>query len=128
MKSTIQRLSLVGLVASSLMLGGCVIAVDGNGYKKSTSENSEKWEDREQNNRKHLQLITVNDTLQAVSEKMGSADFNEVIKINDTSYQVLYYRTQRVKKDGMTTKEECTPIIFLNQLVVGWGNTYLESL
>ena len=128
MNSTLQRLSLVGLVASSVMLGGCVIAVDGDGFRDASREYSETWEDREQNNRKHLQMMTLSDTLQTVSEKMGSADFNEVKKVGEKSYQVLYYRTQRVEKDGITTKEECTPIIFLNQRVVGWGNSFLESL
>lgn len=128
MNSRLKLTSVAALMASSVMLGGCVIAVDGDDFREGAREYSDAWEDRELNNRKHLQMLKLDDTLQTVSEKMGSADFNEVIKVGEKSYQVLYYRTQRVEKDGITTKDECTPIIFLNQQVVGWGNSYLGAL
>lgn len=128
MNTTVKQIALVGLVSSSLLLGGCVIAVDGDGFSHKNKEYSETWEDREQNNRKHLQMLMLDDTLQAISAKMGSADFNEVKKVGENNYQVLYYRTQRVEKDGITTKDECTPIVFLNQKVVGWGNSFLNNL
>jgi hypothetical protein len=41
--------------------------------------------------------------------------------------QVLYYRTRRVDDDGITTKNECTPLVFINNELVGWGELSLSK-
>ena len=54
---------------------------------------------------------------------MGLADFNEFHQKDQDRFQVLYYRTQRKNGDGVTTKDECTPLVLKNGLLVGWGDT-----
>jgi len=50
-------------------------------------------------------------------------DFNELFEKQDGTYRVLYYRTQKTMGDGITTKDECTPLVFRNGELVGWGDS-----
>ena len=59
---------------------------------------------------------------------LGVADFNEVYNKGDENIQVLYYRTNRKHADGITTKDECTPLIFKNGALVSWGDTAYSML
>jgi hypothetical protein len=59
---------------------------------------------------------------------MGIADFNESYSKDDDTYQVLYYRTQRINGDGVTTKDECTPLVFKNSILVGWGERAYNTI
>ncbi|MFT2091621.1 DUF3192 domain-containing protein [Paraglaciecola sp. 2405UD69-4] len=112
------------VLCSSLVLSGCVISVDGNGdYKHSSS-----WQDSERKNRKHIAKLQPNTSYEQILSSMGTADFNEFYKTNEDSYRVLYYRTQKVESDGVTTKEECTPLIFKNGILVGWGDSAYKMI
>ena len=89
---------------------------------------SQDWEDREVLNRKAIQKLEIGATLASVTDLMGTADFNEIVLKEDEKYQILYYRTQRTVEDGLTTKDECTPLIFNNRELVGWGNDYVSAI
>ena len=39
----------------------------------------------------------------------------------------MFYRTNHVKADGMTTQEECTALLFKNGLLSAIGNAAYES-
>jgi hypothetical protein len=41
---------------------------------------------------------------------------------------VLFYRTHRRDGDGVTTKDECTPLVFKNGLLIGWGDAAYQAL
>lgn len=82
--------------------------------------------DREIVNRKAIQTLRIGDTLETVSEKMGTADFNEIKAFTDNTFQVLYFRTQLVKEDGITTRDECTPLVFENSNLIGWGPDFVK--
>jgi hypothetical protein len=58
---------------------------------------------------------------------MGIADFNEFYIKGEDTYQVLYYRTQHIDGDGVTTKDECTPLVFKNSALLGWGETIYNA-
>ena len=45
---------------------------------------------------------------------MGVADFNETYLDNGKTVNVVYYRTHRLHKDGLTTKDECTKLVFVD--------------
>ena len=106
-------------VASSLLLSGCVVSVGGG----SDSHYGSDWEDREFNNRKHIANLEVGVDYETVLRKMGVADFNELFEKADGTYRVLYYRTQKTMGDGVTTKDECTPLVFRNGNLAGWGDS-----
>ena len=115
MKSIILPLAL----ASSFLLTGCVVSVGGG----SDSHYGTDVEDREYNNRKHISNLETGMSCESVLRKMGVADFNELYEKQDGTYRVLFYRTQRTMGDGITTKDECTPIVFKDSGLVGWGDS-----
>lgn len=108
-----------------LSLSGCVVSVGGDdadgGFRSS-------WKDREQQNRKHIAKLMPEMSISNVSDRMGVADFNELYKKQDDQIQVLYYRTNRQDGDGVTSKNECTPLVFKNGLLVGWGETAYQNM
>jgi hypothetical protein len=100
-------------------LSGCVVSVGGG----SDSHYGADWEDREFNNRKHIANLEKGTSYESVLRKMGVADFNELFEKQDGTYRVLYYRTQKTMGDGITTKDECTPLVFRDGNLVGWGDS-----
>ncbi|WP_372872782.1 DUF3192 domain-containing protein [Shewanella sp.] len=109
-----------GLLAATLMLGGCVVNVkDGNNYQD--------WQQTELQNREHLSRLSLGMPKADALALMGRADFHEAWSDNGKEVQVFYFRTNRIHGDGTTTKEECTPVVFHNDLLVGWGATALAK-
>jgi hypothetical protein len=49
-----------------------------------------------------------------LSERYEAADGNQV--------SILYYRTERKKTTVLSAKDECTPVVFMNGKLVGWGD------
>lgn len=119
-----KRLALIGALGATLLLSGCVISVDGDGYDGYHSD----WQDREYKNRKNINRLTMDMTYNQVVDRMGVADFNELHKRGDDTYQVLFYRTQRQEEDGVTTKDECTQIVLKNGMLVGWGDKAYDDI
>ncbi|RCU50854.1 DUF3192 domain-containing protein [Corallincola holothuriorum] len=121
MKKTCLLLAL----ALPLTLTGCVIAVGGDGDRTSWSSD---WEDRERINREKLEKMEVGAAMDQVRMTMGTADFDEKLVKGDDNYRLLYYRTQRQQKDGITSKDECTPLVFKNGQLIGWGDSAVAQI
>lgn len=117
MKKSILALLVAAPLALSLT--GCVIAVGGGdeGHSISTS-----FGDREYENRKKIANIHLNSPYQDVHRKLGVADFNEKYQQGDKEIKVLFYRTHRVHKDDLTTKDECTYLHFVDGVLLDTGN------
>lgn len=115
MKKTL--LALLILAPLSAALTGCVIAVDGD-HDDHLSTNSD---DREFENRKKISAIALKSQYSMVVSQLGVADFTEAYQVNDKVIKVVYYRTQRVHKDGLTTKDECTYLQFENGVLTDTG-------
>lgn len=113
-----KKMVLVAALAAPLLLSGCIISIDGEGYDSYHTD----WQDREHKNRNNLNKLSADMTYVQVTERMGVADFNELHKRGEDTYQVLFYRTQRRAEDGVTSKDECTQIVFKNGVLVGWGD------
>lgn len=81
------------------------------------------WEDRQAFNMKYINSLNLDvDILKLkVIEDLGSPDITEAKQAGDDNYQVMFYRTQHQKSDGITTKDECTPILFKNGELIAWG-------
>lgn len=111
-------LALILVAPLTLGLTGCVIAVGGeDGHSISGS-----FEDREYENRKKISRIALNTAFADVTREMGVADFNETYLDNGKTVNVVYYRTHRLHKDGLTTKDECTFLQFINGKLAETGN------
>jgi len=122
-----MKKSLIVLLAAlplTLGLTGCVVSVGGD----DDGHYSYDFNDREFDNRKKIASLQVNASFGDVQSRLGVADFNEVYQKDGESIQVLYYRTNRKHKDGITTKDECTPLIFKNGMLVSWGDTAYGQL
>ena len=109
------------LVAAPLTLSltGCVIAVGGGdeGYSMSTS-----FGDREHDNRKKIAKVQLNSIYNDVHHKLGIADFNEKYQLDGKEVKVLFYRTHRLHKDDLTTKDECTYLHFVDDILIETGD------
>jgi hypothetical protein len=121
---TMNKLTVAALFGLSLGLSGCVVSVDGGGEFSYQSD----WQYKEQKNRKHISQLQQNVSYKEILNLMGIADFNEFYAKDDDTYQVLYYRTQRMDEDGVTTKNECTPLVFQNNVLVGWGESAFNAI
>ncbi|MEP1447598.1 MAG: DUF3192 domain-containing protein [Paraglaciecola sp.] len=119
-----NKFAMLAVFGLSLGLSGCVISVDGDGKYGHHSD----WQDTEQKNRKYISRLQLDESYDDVLNRMGIADFNEFYTKDKQTYQVLYYRTQRISGDGVTTKDECTPLVFKNGELVGWGETAFNEV
>lgn len=89
-----------------------------------------QWEDREAYNRQYIAKLQLDQFTfdQAIAE-LGSPDITEARKVEDKKFQVMFYRTQHVKSDGITTQDECTFLLFINGVLkeIGLGDNYPEN-
>lgn len=120
-----KHIALALALSAPLFLSGCVISVGDGGDNGSYQSD---WQQREFNNRKHISKLEVDSQYEDIVRKMGVADFNEMKKEGDDTIRILFYRTQRSAEDGITTKDECTPLVFKNNRLVGWGDSAYSAL
>jgi len=89
-----------------------------------------QWEDREAYNRQFIAKLQLEKfTFEQAITTLGSPDITEARKVADNKYQVMFYRTQHVKSDGITTQDECTFLLFVNGVLeeIGLGDNYPEN-
>ena len=122
---TMKRQFAALLISAPLLTGltGCVVSVGGD-YDNAQSD----WEDREYRNRKKIANLKLGMSYDEVKSYLGTPDFNEIHKDNGQKYQVLFYRTHRLHGDGVTTKDECTPVIIKDGILDSWGEKAYETL
>ena len=60
--------------------------------------------------------------------QLKTPDFTELLKKDGDVYQVLFYATQSILSDSKMTKDECTPLVFKNDKLVGIGASALQML
>lgn len=119
-----KKALMIAALVVPLTLSGCVISVDGEGDYSHQSD----WDDRETENRREISDLNTDTNISTVKRNMGTADFSELYQRGEDEYQVLFYRTHRAKGDGVTTKDECTPLVFKNGQLFGWGETAFADI
>lgn len=124
--NTLKTVLLTLTIATGL--SGCMVVVDSDKSSNTERQSKSDWQSEEDLNRRNIAGLTHGQSAIDVINAMGDADFDENIRIEDAQYRVLYYRTHRVKSDGKTTKDECTPIVFRNDELYGWGENQLKVL
>ena len=120
-KIILKKATIALLIATPLVLTlpGCVIKINDDGIDNGFMSESE---DRAYINRKKIAQIQLGAAFIDTQEKLGVADFSETYAEAENTIRVLYYRTQRKHKDGLTTKDECTFLQFINGQLVETGN------
>ncbi|MCE9787265.1 DUF3192 domain-containing protein [Shewanella chilikensis] len=116
-------LPLMGI--ASLGLSACVVNI---GDHEANWDEKESWQLQQQQNQQQLAKLTLGMDQQQVQHLMGQADFNEAFLSNEQQVQVLFYRTRHRHSDGKTTKDECTPLVFRDQQLIGWGDKAYAQL
>lgn len=118
-----KKLFLALVVATPLTLGlsGCVIKINDDGVESGYVNGND---DRSKKNRKYIAKVILGSSFMDIQNKLGVADFSETYSEDDKTVRVLFYRTQRQHKDGITTKDECTFLHFVNGELIktGMGN------
>jgi len=117
MKKTIIALLIAAPLA--MTLSGCVVKINDDGVDHGFMNDSE---DRTYKNRKKISKVQLGSSFMDMQEKLGVADFSETYTDGESTVRVLYYRTQRKHKDGLTTKDECTFLQFIDGKLVETGN------
>lgn len=120
----LRKIAMMAMIPLALTLSGCVISVGGDDGYGSHGD----WEDREYQNRQSISKLQLDLNHSQVTSILGVPDFTEFHKADDSSYMVLFYRTHRRKGDGMTTKDECTPLVFKDDKLIGWGEASYNKL
>lgn len=59
---------------------------------------------------------------------LGAPDFTQMFTVDGQTWRVLRYRTHRVHADGETTRDETTPVIFRDGLLIGIGDEAIAYL
>ncbi|OGV47790.1 MAG: hypothetical protein A2X49_08375 [Lentisphaerae bacterium GWF2_52_8] len=73
-------------------------------------------------NREKLRSLSVGMTKQEVIKIMGEPNKNEVYNTPD----IWFYYTNPKWSDGAVTRDECTPLVFENDRLAGWGSDYYK--
>lgn len=81
-----------------------------------------QWQERETYNARQIGQLDLGMSKDSVIRILGSPDINEAKASPKGDMQVLFYRTHHVTSDGITTKDECTPLVFRDNELIAWGN------
>ncbi|MCM2678197.1 DUF3192 domain-containing protein [Echinimonas agarilytica] len=125
MKRTV--IVLAGSLIMLSTLAGCVVSVN-DGDWDSEFANSHGWQQHQKDNRAAIANLTTSTSYESILANLGTPDFTENLKQDDAEYQILFYQTNTKHGDGKITKDECTPLVFKNRELIGWGDTALERL
>ncbi|MCH1924677.1 DUF3192 domain-containing protein [Shewanella sp. C32] len=112
------------LAIASLSLTGCVVSV-GHG---DSANDRESWEQVQRQNQQMIASLKLGMSIDQVQALMGTPSFNEAFESQGKTVQVLFYRTQHQHSDGKTTRDECTPLIFSEGTLTGWGDKPYSQL
>jgi hypothetical protein len=92
------------------------------------STSKEQWQALQDENKRKITELAVGDSFDKTRTKMGAPNFTEAFKSDGKAYQILFYRTRHKHSDGTTTKDECTPLIFVDGTLTSWGDKAYDKL
>lgn len=113
------------LVASMGSLTGCVVAIGDDDYR---THHQSDWETQQENNRTVISRLEIGASYNEVLNKLGTPEFSERLVKDGQEYQILFFQTHHNKSDGRISKDECTPLLFKQKQLVGWGEKALLLL
>lgn len=115
-------------IVKGIGIGLAVYAAFGVSVLMYNPDKPEKmgWEDRQDYNKVQIDKIKAtpkfdNITHTEVLKMLGGPDISEAKMSGDDKIQVMYYRTRHKRADGITSQDECTPLLFKNDTLVALG-------
>lgn len=121
MKAFTHKGMLVALALTVMSTTGCV-------YIDGEHVTGDDWRETQRDNREMISKLELGTSRSAVVARLGTPDDSEAFDANGEEVRVLFYRTQRKHSDGETSRDETTPLVFRNDLLVGWGDTTYNAL
>lgn len=119
MKDLVRITAALLLVTS---LSGCVVAIGNDAW-----EDEKDWEQRQERNDRYIRRLELGQSMTSIEADLGAADFDESFQRGGETFQVLYYRTEHRHDDGRTSKDESTPLVFIDRSLVGWGDSAIDN-
>ncbi|MEM1402671.1 MAG: DUF3192 domain-containing protein [Pseudomonadota bacterium] len=117
MMKTVKPFLKFGAIALlSLLATGCVF-IDGEYVSR------DDWREEQRDNREAISRLEIGSQRVDVVSMLGTPSDSEAFDRDGEEVRVLFYRTQRKHSDGETTRDETTPLVFTNDLLVGWGQS-----
>lgn len=105
-------------------LSGCVVAIG----DKSERQSDNSWKKTQAYNLQQINQLQLGARADEIRTLLGAPDFSELFEKDGEQVLVLFYRTHHVKSDSKTTKDECTPLVFKNNQLTGWGEKAYKYL
>ncbi|MFQ3195896.1 MAG: hypothetical protein ACI9N3_002737 [Colwellia sp.] len=116
----------IAIILVALAAYGIFVTLVVNFYDDSPA--NMQWEDREAYNQQFITKLELEKfNFNSAIEQLGSPDITEAKIVNESRYQVSFYRTQHVKSDGITTQDECTALLFTNGILTAIGKTAYQQ-
>ena len=112
-------------------LTGCIIVSTDEGADAdwiSDYDSKSSWKKEQRINKQKIADLEVGDSYSKVRELMGTPEFNEAFSSDGKKYQIIFYRTNHQHSDGETTKDETTPLIFVDGKLSSWGHKAYNKL
>ncbi|MBA6290886.1 DUF3192 domain-containing protein [Colwellia sp. MB3u-70] len=117
---------IIAIILVALAAYGIFVTLVVNFYDDSPA--NMQWEDREAYNQQFITKLELEKfNFNSAIEQLGSPDITEAKIVNESRYQVSFYRTQHVKSDGITTQDECTALLFTNGILTAIGKTAYQQ-
>ena len=117
---------IIAIILAALAAYGIFVTLVVNFYDDSPA--NMQWEDREAYNQQFITKLELEKfNFNSAIEQLGSPDITEAKIVNESRYQVSFYRTQHVKSDGITTQDECTALLFTNGILTAIGKTAYQQ-
>ena len=118
---TLKPLANLALLASITFLStGCI-------YVNGEKINVDDWRESQVTQREAISRLQLGQGLDAITGELGTPVDSEAFFDGDAEVKVLFYRTRRAHADGETTRDEMTPLVFRDNVLVGWGERYYAS-
>ncbi|KZN29066.1 DUF3192 domain-containing protein [Pseudoalteromonas luteoviolacea] len=118
-----KKLLVATALLSTTLLSGCIVAVSDGEMRHYNSS----WESTHKSNREKISNLALGTTYKEVIKQFNTPDFTEAVSKDGHTYQVLYFATNSKHSDGKVTKDECTPLVFKDKELIGFGQSAVDS-
>ena len=124
-----KKLLLIAALSAPL-LSGCIVAVSDDGVEHgwASEYNSGNWQSQHKENRQTIAKLDLGDDYNQVLAQFPTPDFTELVKKDEAVYKVIYIATNSKHSDGKVTKDECTPLVFKDGKLIGFGQSALQQI
>ncbi len=118
--------SILATAAVSIMMAltGCVIVTDADDWDGSDGTS---WQARQNDNNAYIADLRLGTPLDHVRADLGQPDFSEGYMSEGRDVLILRYRTHHRRSDGETTRDETTPLVFVDGQLAGWGEGVVQD-